>query len=89
MAKIIDIKNAKSRKRKTAPVVDSEAIKLMRLADEIDSVILKHLEKDNVDQWDIAGVLAHRLGTLLCHVEDKDKLWDVCEKVLKQQAIIK
>jgi len=87
MAKIIDFKNAKPRHRK--PTVDGEAIRLMQLADEIDSVILRYLKNENIDQWDIAGVLAHRLGTLLGHVEDKEKLWDVCEKVLKQQAVIK
>ena len=37
---------------------------------------------------DLAGLLSHRLGTLMCHIEGKEKLWGVCEKVLKKQAAI-
>jgi len=67
---------------------DSDAAKLIKIADEIDSVILKNLDLGVVDARDIAGLLAHRLGTLMRHMDQKDKLWDVCEKVLKTQAVI-
>ncbi len=84
MAKVIDFKPKKKK-----PQIDAEAMKLIRLADEIDSLILKFLEREDVDQWDIAGVLAHRLGSLIGHIEEKEAIWNVCEKVLKQQAAIK
>jgi hypothetical protein len=67
---------------------DREAKRLMRIADEIDAVILKHLDSGEVDPRDLAGLIAHRLGTLMRHLDQKSKLWDVCEKVLKAQAAI-
>ena len=67
---------------------NSDAAKLLKIADEIDSVILRNLDIGIVDARDIAGLLAHRLGTLMRHMDQKDKLWDVCEKVLKTQAVI-
>jgi len=60
----------------------------MRVADEIDAVILKHLDQGEIDPRDLAGLIAHRLGTLMRHLDQKSKLWDVCEKVLKAQAAI-
>lgn len=67
---------------------DSAAVKLIGIADEIDAVILRHLDSGAIDPRDIAGLLAHRLGTLMRHMDQKGKLWDVCEKVLKAQAAI-
>ncbi len=67
---------------------DAEAKKLMGIADEIDAVIIKHLNGGDVDPRDLAGLLAHRLGTLMRHLEGKTAVWDVCEKVLKTQAAI-
>lgn len=72
----------------TKATADSDAVKLVKIADEIDSVILKHLDSGAIDPRDIAGLLAHRLGTLMRHMDQKGKLWDVCEKVLKAQAAI-
>ena len=69
-------------------VQESEARRLMRVADEIDAVILKHLDQGEIDPRDLAGLIAHRLGTLMRHLDQKSKLWDVCEKVLKAQAAI-
>ena len=66
----------------------AEARKLMKIADEIDAVILRHLDAGDVDPRDIAGLIAHRLGTLMRHLDGKTKLWDVCEKVAKAQAAI-
>ncbi len=67
---------------------EQEARRLMAIADEIDSVILRHLDGGDVDPRDLAGLIAHRLGTLMRHLDQKGKLWDVCEKVLKAQAAI-
>lgn len=67
---------------------DAEAKRLMAVSDEIDAVILKHLDAGDVDPRDLAGLIAHRLGTLMRHLDQKSKLWDVCERVLKAQAAI-
>lgn len=67
---------------------DAEAKRLMQIANELDSVILRHLDTGVIDPRDMAGLIAHRLGTLMRHVEEKSKLWDVCEKVLKAQAAL-
>lgn len=67
---------------------DREAKRLMAIADEIDAVIVRHLDEGIVDPRDLAGLLAHRLGTLMRHLDEKSKLWDVCEKVCKAQAAI-
>jgi hypothetical protein len=76
------------RKPSTREAADTEALRLMQISDEIDAVILKHIESGTVDPRDLAGLLAHRLGTLMRHLDQKSKLWDVCEKVLKTQAAI-
>lgn len=68
--------------------LDSEALRLMQVSDEIDAVILKHISAGTIDPRDLAGLMAHRLGTLMRHIDQKSKLWDVCEKVLKAQAAI-
>lgn len=67
---------------------DREAKRLMAIADEIDAVILKHLDEGAVDARDLAGLLSHRLGALMRHLDEKSVLWDVCQKVLKAQAAI-
>ena len=66
---------------------DSEVIRLKEIADELDTVVLTHL-RDGVDARDVAGILAHRLGTLMRRLDDKSKLWLLCEKILKKQADI-
>ncbi len=70
--------------KKTAS--DQEALKLIQIADELDRVILRHIEAGTIDARDMAGLLAHRLGTLVRHVNDNAKLLEVCEHVLKSQA---
>src|SRR4051812_25475202 len=62
---------------------DTEAKRLMAIADEIDAVIVKHLHGGDIDPSDLAGLIAHRLGTLMRHLEQKSRVWDVCEKVAK------
>ena len=70
------------------PVVDHEAEKLVRIANAIDAVVLRHLQEGDVDARDMAALLAHRLGTLLNHMDGKTTLWEFCEKVLRQQAAL-
>ncbi|MBM4252556.1 MAG: hypothetical protein FJ146_11345 [Deltaproteobacteria bacterium] len=80
MAKIIKFPEQKR--------LDAEAERLLKVADEIDAVIVNHLREGQIDPREMAGVLAHRLGTLMRHVDQKSVLWDFCEKVLKAQAAI-
>lgn len=72
----------KSRQKKHDPI----AIKLVRAACEIDDVLLKYLKDEQIETQELIGVVAHRLGSLLKHAENKDELWAVCEKILKRQA---
>ena len=88
MGKVIEFKKVERVPKAPAPSGDDEARRLMAVASEIDAVILQHLEAGDVDPRDLAGLLAHRLGTLMRHLDQKSKLWDVCEKVLKGQAAI-
>lgn len=75
--------------KKARAGLDPEARMLMDISDEIDAVIIQHLQAGDVEPRDLAGLLSHRLGSLMKHIEGKEKLWDVCEKVLKKQAAIK
>lgn len=68
------------------PTIDPAVQKMLEISQEIDSVILKYLTDKEVDPKDIAGLLAHRLGSIIKHIEEKSELWDVCQKVLKKQA---
>ncbi len=85
MGKLIPFECKKNKDGK----VDKEALRMLKIADEIDSVILKHID-DEVDARDIAGLLAHRLGTLMRHVNEEDRkiLWHIVMKVLREQAEI-
>ena len=68
-------------------LLDQELI-IERTPSEIDEVILKHLNDGRIDAKDLAGLLAHRLGTLMRSIDEKSKLWDVCQTVMKKQAKI-
>ena len=87
MGKVIPFPSGGKTERRDKEV-EGDALRLMKIADDIDSLILKHLEDGSIDPHDIAGLLAHRLGTLMRHLDEKSKLWDVCERVLKKQAAI-
>ena len=67
---------------------DKEIVKLLKVADEIDGIILSHLGPNGVDPIDLAGVLAHRLGTLINKISEKSELWHICERVVKKQAAL-
>lgn len=73
-----------SAKRDAPP--DSTTIKLLKISDEIDALIMRHIESGDIDLRDLAGLLSHRLGTMMSHIEDKNELLPVCLSVLKRQA---
>jgi hypothetical protein len=81
MGKVIPFKQRQSAEERVAE-------KLVHIAGEIDAVILKHLQDEAIDPRDLVGLLSHRLGTLMNHLEEKSELWYVCEKVMKKQAHI-
>jgi hypothetical protein len=88
-SKVIQLSDRALRREKIARSrVDDGALTLMKISNEIDAIVLRHLEAGDVEPRDLAGLLSHRLGTLIRHLEGKEKLWDVCEKVLKKQAAI-
>ena len=68
--------------------LDTSTVKLLRLADEIDALIIRHVEAGNVDPKELAGLLSHRLGSLMKHLENKEALLDVCVDVLRRQAAV-
>ncbi len=80
MGKVIEFK---SREVKREELVTQ---KLVKMADEIDQVLLRHLSDKDIDPRELVGVLSHRLGTLMNHLEEKAELYYVCQKVMKKQA---
>lgn len=66
---------------------DKHAETMLRIADALDQTILNHLNVD-AQAREIAGIMAHRLGTLVRQVSGKERraLIDVCEKVFREQA---
>jgi len=85
MGKVINFPGPDSKRREAS---DTEAMRLMQIADEIDAVILKHLNSGAIEPGDLAGLVAHRLGNLMRHIDHKSELWDICQRVLKNQAEI-
>ena len=73
------------------PVKGAEAHQIERLkqfSDDIDQLALDLMGEEGVQPRDVAGILAHRLGSLMRHMEHKDRIWGVCEQVLKKQAYL-
>ena len=64
----------------------NQLAKMKLLSDQIDELILRTMQKQDLDPQDILGVLAHRTGNLLGHMDNKKDFWYVCEKVIKEQA---
>ncbi len=82
MAKVLEFK--------TKQKVDPESLKLLKISDEIDAVILKYLSSGDAEPHEIAGLLSHRLGNLMKHIggEDKARLWQICARIIGRQAEI-
>ena len=66
----------------------SEAVRLKVVSDALDRVILDAIEEKKMDPYEIAGLLSHRLGTLMKGFSQKDDLWEICQKVVKRQAVL-
>ena len=68
--------------------IDIEAKKLLDISNEIDNIVLKHLMDGEFEPYEVAGLLAHRLGNLLKHMdpEEKEAVWQACRGILAKQA---
>lgn len=67
----------------------AEVKKLKEVSDKIDSIVLAALVDNTIEYKEILALMAHRLGTLLSHTDDKKKLWKVCESIAHEQAGLK
>jgi hypothetical protein len=63
-----------------------EVLKVKFFSDAIDRIVLNGIRKQRISPQEVAGVLSHRLGSLICNIEQKNKLWLTCSEILKQQA---
>jgi hypothetical protein len=73
-------------KSRTKPKAQTAALKMLRIADEIDGIILRHMEAGDIEPKELAGLLSHRLGSLMKNIENKQELIDLCVDVLRKQA---
>ena len=65
---------------------DAQALRMVKVADAIDAIMLENIEADRVDPRDMAALLAHRLGSLIDRIDDKDVIWEFCIRVMRRQA---
>ncbi len=63
-----------------------ELIKLKRASDQLDDVIRHSIAEESIPTLEMVGLLAHRLGALLANLDNKEKLWEVCEQVIIEKA---
>lgn len=73
---------------KGASAVSPSIIKLKNASDAIDDIIVSCLQDPSLDPKEVAGVLAHRLGSLIKNMDQKEKLWEIYQKVAEKQAQI-
>jgi len=59
---------------------------MLKLGDELDTVVLKWVNDPHLTVNDIAGVLAHRLGSLIKCSKSSENLLAVCTSILSRQA---
>lgn len=67
----------------------SEIKQLKEISDQIDEIIISALSDQGVDYKELAALVAHRLGALLSHADEKKKLWKVCRNLICDQAGLK
>ena len=65
-----------------------EVVELKKVSDNIDSILIDALENKGLEPFEVAGLLAHRLGTFMRPIEFKKELWRVCKEVIKKEAAI-
>jgi hypothetical protein len=78
MGEVIDM----SKRRKPSP----ETVRLFKLGADVDALIKNSINEGKIPVKDIAGLIAHRLGNFLGLIDKKQELFDVCVKIIKEQA---
>ena len=63
-----------------------ETMKLLKVSDQLDQIIIENIESGKLSMNEIAGLLAHRLGSLVRMSEQKQDLLQVCLSVISRQA---
>ena len=63
-------------------------LKVKFFSDAIDRIVLNGIRKQRISPQEVAGILSHRLGSLICNIEQKNRLWLACSDIVKQQAKI-
>jgi hypothetical protein len=68
--------------------LDNETERLIKLSDIVDQLIIENLDQGEVEPHELAGIIAHRLGTLIRHidVDERKQVLDVCLNILTRQA---
>ena len=79
---IIDFETERRKKGKTTP----EEMRLLKIGNDFDAIITKWMSDRNTSIKEVAGVMAHRFGSLLRCVDRKEELWQVCERILTRVA---
>ena len=60
-------------------------MKLLKLSDKFDQIILEQLESGELSVNEVAGILSHRLGSLIRLSEQKETLFSLCRSVIEKQ----
>lgn len=79
MGKVITLVSKKEAQEREA------ARQLVDFSNEIDKLVFDYLQQGS-DPREVAGILAHRLGTFMGGMSNKAQLWSFCEQVVKRQA---
>ena len=67
---------------------DPKSQKLKELADAIDAAMQWAIVEQGLKPHEVAGLLAHRLGSLMKPLGLKNQVWGFCERVMRRQASI-
>lgn len=67
-------------------IKDKELLRLKGASDRIDRVVAEAITQDGLEPYEMAGILAHRLGALIKSLDGNSTLLGVCEKVIKKKA---
>ena len=67
----------------------SEIKALKKTSDRMDEIIITALSEESVDPKELAALIAHRFGSLLALMDEKKKLWKICEKIICEEAGLK
>lgn len=92
MGKVISMKKWLKRQTRNSKgaldLTSPEAVNLKKVSDEIDKIVVQSIESGLITSSQMAGLLSHRLGSLLRLLGNKSSLYSACTEVLRKQASI-